>query len=221
MVALLKVVVVLAMSVTPLVKAASFAYCHFTTFPTFPDKLMASGLVFLQITVDVVLNVPAVVPAVTVTVCVTPVVVLLHSVSTLLTQYVVVVDGDTVMAEAVCPEIILEPIVDPVPHWKELVVPVVPPVAVNVVEVPLQTVVVPEIDVGAVEATLLLVNVKLKLASPLPSLTRISISEFESKDNEVTAPGQLPPPFHTEQYQICVPLRYTTVSSSQFCKVKV
>ena len=77
--------------------------------------------------------------------------------------------GETVIEAAVCPEIVFDPTVVPVPHSKEPVVPVVPPVAVNVVEEPLQTVVVPEIEVGAVEATFVLVNVKLKFAPPLAS----------------------------------------------------
>ena len=64
---------------------------------------------------------------------------------------------------------IFEPGVEPVPHWKTPLVPLVPPVAVNVVLLPLQTVVVPEIAVGTVGTTVLFVNVMLTFAFPVIS----------------------------------------------------
>jgi hypothetical protein len=65
------------------------------------------------------------------------------------TQYVVVVEGETVIDEPV-PEITFDPIVDPVPHWYTLPDP---PLAVKVTEVPEQIVVkVAFMLVGAVAA---------------------------------------------------------------------
>ena len=70
----------------------------------------------------------------------------------LVTQYVVVEPGVTAIDELFCPLIIVgtSPTKLPVPHVYVELVPSVPPPAVNVVELPLQMVVVPEIDVGSV-----------------------------------------------------------------------
>ena len=73
--------------------------------------------------------------------------------SILLTQYTVEVVGATVIVAAVCPEMVFEPTVQPVPHWYEPALAKVPPVAVKVMLVPLQmddAVVL--IEVGFVEA---------------------------------------------------------------------
>jgi len=50
----------------------------------------------------------------------------------------------------VAPDIIFAPGVVPVPHWSVQPVPATPPDAVNVVDEPLQIVVVPDILVGSV-----------------------------------------------------------------------
>ena len=60
--------------------------------------------------------------------------------------------GDTLMEAEVSPTMILEPMDEPVPHWKTAPAPLEPPVAVKVVLPPLQIVVVPEMPVGAVGA---------------------------------------------------------------------
>ena len=70
---------------------------------------------------------------VTVTDVEVPPVVLVHAVfPTLLTQYVVVVIGDAVNVDAVCPAITLLPTV-PVPHWNIAPEPLLPPIAVRIV----------------------------------------------------------------------------------------
>ena len=110
-----KVADVTAISVTPVVKAALLAYCHFTTFPVCPERVIADGVVFWQIVVVVVFKTPATVAVLTVINCVIAVVEVLQTLSILLTQYVVFEVGLTVI-EAVCsPEMMFEPTV-PVPH---------------------------------------------------------------------------------------------------------
>lgn len=96
------------------------------------------------------IEVGAVANVVTVTVRVCEPVVVLHgALSILLTQYVVVVVGETVIEAPVWPAITLFGAA-PVPHWKTPAVPEVPPVAVRVVLCPSQMAFVPVTAVGAV-----------------------------------------------------------------------
>jgi hypothetical protein len=88
----------------------------------------------------------------TVTVCVIPAVGVLHgAASTRRTQYVVVVVGFTYNEALAFVAIIFVPATVPVPHSKVDPVAPIPPDAVNVVPVPWQIEVAPEIVVGAVE----------------------------------------------------------------------
>ena len=119
-------VAVLAMSVTPVLNVLSVDHCHLMTFPVCPLRVMAPGVVFLQTAGVGVLSVPATVAGVMLTSCVTPDVLVPHVASFLRTQYVVLVEGLTVIDADVCPARMFAPTVVPVPHSNTPLVPFEP-----------------------------------------------------------------------------------------------
>ncbi len=87
------------------------------------------------------------------------------------TQYVVAVVGETVNVAPVCPDMVLFPIVFPVPHWNEVPEP---PTAVNVTEAPGQIVKAPEMLVGAVAITFTVTVTTLDVAAEHGELVTIA-----------------------------------------------